>query len=106
MGVIFFIFLTGNMPFKEDKCNQVILNQHRSLRLYWVRNPKISAAVRHLIKSIFTFDWAKRPTIAQIANSEWLVCGTEFHIEYNLRPRFKTAKRIDNKNNQLLATRS
>jgi hypothetical protein len=27
VGVIFFIFLTGNMPFKEDKCNQIILNQ-------------------------------------------------------------------------------
>lgn len=27
VGVIFFIFLTGNMPFREDKCNEVILNQ-------------------------------------------------------------------------------
>ena len=27
VGVIFFIFLNGNMPFKEDKCNQFILNQ-------------------------------------------------------------------------------
>jgi serine/threonine protein kinase len=106
MGVIFFIFLTGNMPFKEDKCNQIILNQHRSLRLYWVRNPKISVAVRHLIKSIFTFDWMKRPTIAEIASSQWLLCGSQIAIEYNLRPRFKPAKRIDNKPSQLLATRS
>lgn len=27
IGVILYIFLTGNMPFKEDSCNQQILNQ-------------------------------------------------------------------------------
>ena len=27
IGVIFYIFLTGNMPFKEDACNQKILDQ-------------------------------------------------------------------------------
>ena len=106
MGVIFFIFLTGNMPFKEDKCNQIILNQHKALRLYWVKNTKISLSAKHLIKSIFTYEWAKRPTVNDIASSEWLLGASDFTIEYNLRSRYKSAKRIDDKSHQLLTTRS
>ncbi len=119
------------MPFKEDKCNQVILNQvninfsnyschnilngifnlflklklkHRSLRLYWVKNTKISLSAKQLIKSIFTYEWAKRPTIAEITCSDWLMSNNEITIEYNLRSRFKSAKRIDDKSHQTLLT--
>jgi serine kinase len=36
IGVVLFIFLTGHMPFKEDVCNQNILDQVRLLFLFEV----------------------------------------------------------------------
>ncbi|CAF0890384.1 unnamed protein product [Brachionus calyciflorus] len=98
IGVIFFIFLTGNMPFKEDKCNQVILNQHKTLKLVWSKNAKVSTTAKNLIKTIFTFDWVKRPSIQDLVDSEWLSLSQETTCtyEYNLRSRFRnTNRRID-----------
>lgn len=89
------------MPFKEDKCNQIILNQHKSLKLVWSKNSKISTAAKNLIKSIFTFDWIKRPCIQDIINSEWLNMSSEITCTYvyNLRSRFKnTNRRMEDSN--------
>ncbi|RMZ95513.1 testis-specific serine threonine- kinase 3-like [Brachionus plicatilis] len=99
IGVIFFIFLTGNMPFKEDKCNQIILNQHKSLKLIWSKN-KVATNAKHLIKLIFTFDWTKRPNIEEIINSEWLnLCPeTTCTYQYNLRSRIRNRRIEDTKN--------
>lgn len=82
------------MPFKEDKCNQIILNQHKSLKLIWSKN-KVPLNVKNLIKLIFTFDWTKRPSIEEINNSEWLNLNTENNCtyEYNLRSRIRSANR-------------
>ena len=94
IGVIFFIFLTGNMPFKEDKCNQIILSQHKSLKLIWSKN-KVPINAKNLIKLIFTFDWTKRPSIEEINKSEWFNLSTENNCmyEYNLRSRIRSKNR-------------
>ena len=94
VGVILFIFLNGNMPFKEDKNNQLILNQvnfifnypiflkepyiyiyfkkHKLLKLYWCKYVKISNRAKSLIKSIFTYEWKDRPSVYQLLNDEWM----------------------------------
>ena len=43
--------------------------------MYWVRNSKIAPAVKALVKSIFTFEWTKRPTIDMIGQNEWFTDG-------------------------------
>ena len=62
-----------------------------------MKNSKISALAKNLIRSIFTFEWKKRPSIIEITNNEWLNSNELVKlpsIEYNLRSRFKTNKSL------------
>ncbi len=95
LGVIFYIFLTGNMPFKEDRYNATILDQvnlsyfvvhikinnlmffvaknkkHKSLKMnFCIKNGKTMSATVHLVRWIFTLDWNNRPSILEILDNE------------------------------------
>ncbi|CAF1418103.1 unnamed protein product [Adineta ricciae] len=71
IGVILYIFVTGVMPFKEDKNNQLILKQHQKLQLHWPNENDREQSARNLILNIFTYDWQKRPNIQQVSSHRW-----------------------------------
>ncbi|CAF2126032.1 unnamed protein product [Rotaria magnacalcarata] len=71
IGVILYIFVTGVMPFKEDKNNQLILKQHQKLQLHWPNENQREQSARNLILNIFTYDWQKRPNIQQVSSHPW-----------------------------------
>ncbi len=78
LGVIFYIFLTGSMPFKEESDNQTILDQvilfrNRSLKMdFFIKNEKIRLATVNLMRWIFMLDWNNRPSISEILDNECL----------------------------------
>ncbi|CAF4015310.1 unnamed protein product [Rotaria sordida] len=71
IGVILYIFVTGVMPFKEDKNNQLILKQHQKLQLHWSNENEREQSARNLILNIFTYEWQKRPNIQQVSTHPW-----------------------------------
>jgi hypothetical protein len=67
------------------------------LKLAWVKHVKISKLAKQLVKTIFTYDWMRRPSIVDLLNHEWVKPNDE--NKYNLRPRPNSAKHeIVNKN--------
>lgn len=105
IGVILFIFLTGNMPFKEDACNQIILEQHKMLKFCWGKKTNISTQTKQFVKWIFTFEWKKRPSITDIIKNQYLISLSDTSTptntsivnkqQYNLRRRKKITKTYD-----------
>ncbi|CAF1574810.1 unnamed protein product, partial [Didymodactylos carnosus] len=94
LGVIIYIFVTGVMPFKEDKNNQMILKQHQKLALHW-NNPlhEREQAARELILGIFTYDWQKRPNIQQVIAHTWFVNMDPVPIQRTSRTAIKRKSR-------------
>ncbi|CAF1423403.1 unnamed protein product [Adineta steineri] len=80
IGVILYIFVTGVMPFKEDKNNQLILKQHQKLQLHWPNENEREQSARNLILHIFTYDWQKRPNIQQVSSHAWFTMSQTTEI--------------------------
>ncbi|CAD5121619.1 unnamed protein product [Dimorphilus gyrociliatus] len=73
LGVILYIFITGQMPFSEAKGTKSILNEQRSLINNFPKCQKIPSLVRDLVRNLFTYDFYKRPEIEAIWSNNWIL---------------------------------
>lgn len=82
MGVILFILVQGIFPFKEARVEEYFYNLVVSGQTdkYWkkVNGSNLSAEFKDLILAMFSYDPAKRPTLAEIRAHPWMNQQTDF----------------------------
>lgn len=57
--------------------------QHQKLQLHWPNENEREQSARHLILSIFTYDWQKRPNIQQVHDHPWLHMPSPSTLTYS-----------------------
>lgn len=71
VGVILYIFVTGKMPFDETKGTKSILEEQKTLEFRWSKSRKLSSACHQLIRRMFTWEFADRPSIYMVLADHW-----------------------------------
>uniref|UniRef100_A0A914VJY7 Protein kinase domain-containing protein n=1 Tax=Plectus sambesii TaxID=2011161 RepID=A0A914VJY7_9BILA len=78
LGVIAFVLVTNRMPFNERvPSNSVIVEAQRARTYRYSRRLHISATCQKTIDAMLTFDWRKRPSVVDIARSEWFALSDQ-----------------------------
>lgn len=73
LGVILYIFITGQMPFNESKGTKSILNEQRSFITNLSKAKNLSSSVKDLFSNLFILDFYKRPNIVSISSNNWII---------------------------------
>lgn len=72
IGVILYIFITGKMPFDESKGNQGVLEEQKRLNFPWQKFKYVTTEIKDLILSLFQSNYADRPDINGILDTDWI----------------------------------
>ena len=92
IGVILYIFVTGNMPFDESRGNKGVLEEQRQLSFDWTG---ISKTLKDFILLMFTYTYDQRPDIHTVMVNPWLVDEHQRESHHPVKPSTESTKQSD-----------